>query len=93
MGERYEKEHFRKLSELQKNAIDWHIKAVLSDEAEIDLSRPRPVRIIHPDEYRDDMREFFACDPTDVQDIERRYRQHLSKSCAIDSQSSSRGRT
>jgi hypothetical protein len=76
MGERHEGEHFSRLSEFQKRAIDDYIRAVLSDEAQIDFTRKRDasINIVHPDQYRDDMREFLASSPHDVQDIEARYK-------------------
>ena len=90
MGERREGSHFKQLSDIQKRAVDDHIRAVLTDEAEIDFTRKREPScgIIHPDEYRDSMREFFASNSLDVQEIEQRYEQKLRENSGIKRQSS-----
>ena len=91
-SERYEGEYFRKLSDVQKRAVDDHIKAVLTDEATIDFKRKRnpSCGIIHPDEYRDSMREFFASNAQDMQEIEQRFKQKLREDHGIGSRPAGR---
>jgi hypothetical protein len=85
MSQRHEGPHFSKLSDLQKRAIDDQIKAVLTDQASIDFTRKRDpsCNIVHPDEYRDAMREFFACNSVDVDEIEQRYKEKLRQERGI----------
>jgi hypothetical protein len=80
---------FENLSKLQKEAIDWHVNAVFSGAAPYDRIGDKPLNlqqrknfgilIIHPELYRNDMREFFACDPTDVAALESLHRAFVTK--------------
>lgn len=80
---------FENLSKSQKEAIDWHVNAVFSGAVPYDRIGDKSLNlqqrkdlgilIIHPALYRNDMREFFACDPTEVATLESLHRDFVTK--------------
>ena len=82
--------HYNTLGNLRQNAVDWHVKAVLNEDIPFESIGARAVDVekrakqhgivvIHPTEYTDDLREFFACESADVDEIERLHKEHLLK--------------